>query len=79
MEFREDSKAAGCRVLLVTQNCVHLSVGVKPIDKTKPKIRRRKDLLPAASKENTRDLSQSSVSPNFTFKNNFIFVINKKI
>lgn len=73
MAFREDSKAAGCRVLLVPQICVHLLEGVKPI------VRRRKDLLPAASKENSRDLSQSSVSPNFTFKNSFIFVINKKI
>ena len=40
-------------------------VGVEAKDKTKPKIGRRKDLsLPAASKENTRGLSQSSVSLN---------------
>ena len=40
-------------------------VGVKSKDTTKPKFRRRKDLLLlAASKENTRVLSQSSVSPN---------------
>ena len=44
-------------------------VHVKPIDTTKPEIRkvivkeirRRKDLLLTVSKENTRDLSQSSV------------------
>ena len=40
-------------------------VSVEPKDTTKPKIRRRKDLsLLVASKENTGDLSQSSVSPN---------------
>ena len=41
-------------------------VGVKPIDTTKPNIRRRKDLLPlAASKKTTgRDLSPSIISPN---------------
>ena len=37
--------------------------GFKLIDTTKPKIERRKNLLlPAASEENTRDLSQSSIS-----------------
>ena len=46
------------------QKTVDLLVGVKPTDTTKPKIRRRKDLLLAASKENTGDLSQSSVSLN---------------
>ena len=45
------------------ENWVRLLVGVEPIDTPKPKIRRRKDLLLAASKENTGDLSQSSVSP----------------
>ena len=35
------------------QNWVHLLVGVEPKDITKPKIRRGKDLLLAASKENT--------------------------
>ena len=34
----------------------------EPIDTTKPKIRRRKELLLAASKENTGKFSQSSVS-----------------
>ena len=35
----------------------------EPIDTTKPKIERRKDiLLPAVSEENTGDLSQSSIS-----------------
>ena len=43
---------------------VHLLVGMEPKDTTKPKIRKRKDLLLVASKENTRDVSQSSVSPN---------------
>jgi hypothetical protein len=33
-------------------------------DTTKPKIRRRKDLLLGAGKENSGDLSQSAVSPN---------------
>ena len=38
---------------------------VEPKDTAKPKIERRKDLLLlAASKENTGDLSQSSVSLN---------------
>ena len=36
-------------------------VGVKPKDTTKPKSGKRKDLFLAASKENIRDLSQSSV------------------
>ena len=39
-------------------------MGVQPRDTMKSKVRRRKDLLLATSKENTRDLSQSSVSPN---------------
>ena len=39
-------------------------VSVEPKDTTKPKSGRRKDLLFAARKENPRDLSQSSVSPN---------------
>ena len=38
-----------------------LLVGVEPKDATKPKIRRRKDLLLAVCMENTRDLSQSIV------------------
>ena len=46
------------------KNGVRLLVGVEPEDTTKPKIRRRKDLLLAASKEHTGDLSQRSVSPN---------------
>ena len=36
-------------------------VGVEPKGTTKPKTGRRKDLFLAASKENTRDLSHSSV------------------
>ena len=39
-------------------------VGVELKETTKSKIRRRKDLLLAASKENIRDLSQNSISPN---------------
>ena len=51
--------------LLLLENWVGLWVGVQPTNTTKPKIRRRKDLLLlAASKENTWDLSQSSVSQN---------------
>ena len=38
------------------------SVGIKPVDTTKPEIKRRKDLL-EGSKENSEDLYQSSVSP----------------
>ena len=48
----------------VTKNWVRLLVGIKPKDTTKPKIGRRKDLLLAATKENTGGLSQSSVSSN---------------
>ena len=39
-------------------------VGIETKDTTKPKIGRRKNLLLAARKENTGDLSQSTVSPN---------------
>ena len=47
------------------KNWVHLLVAVKPKDTTKPKIRRRRDLLLlAAGKEITGDPSQSSVSLN---------------
>lgn len=38
-------------------------VGVKPKDPTSQKSRRRKDLLLAASKEDTGNLCQSSVFP----------------
>ena len=55
----------GHHVILLPKNWVHLLVGVKPKDTTKPKIR-RKYLLLAASKESTGDLSQSNVSPNST-------------
>ena len=46
------------------KNWAHLFVGVKIKDTTKSKIRRRKGLFLAASKENTGELSQSSVSLN---------------
>ena len=50
---------------ILPPNWVCLLMGVKPIDTTKPKIGRRRDLLLlAASKENTGDLSQSSGSRN---------------
>ena len=39
-------------------------MSVKIKDTTKSKIRRRKDLFLAASKENTEEVSQSSVSLN---------------
>ena len=51
-------------ILLLPENRVCLLVGVKPKDTTKPKSGRRKDVLFAASKENTGDPSQSTVSPN---------------
>ena len=53
-----------CALSLLPENWIHLLVGVEPIDRPKPKIGGRKDLLFAASKENTGDISQSSVSPN---------------
>ena len=50
----------------VTQELVptHLGGCPKPKDTTKPKIGRRKDFFLATNKENTRDLTQSSVSVN---------------
>ena len=41
---------------MLPQNWVHLLVGVKPRDKTEPKIGRRQYLLLAASKENTGEI-----------------------
>ena len=50
---------------LLSENWVHLFVGVEPIDTTNPKLRLMKDLLfLSVSKENNRDLSQNSVSTN---------------
>ena len=49
---------------MLQKHWVCLLVGVEPKDTTKAKSGRRRDLLLAASEENTRDLSQSSVSPN---------------
>ena len=46
------------------KNWAHFFVDVKIKDTTKSKIRRRKGLFLAASKENSRELSQSSVSLN---------------
>ena len=48
---------------LLLKTWVSLLVGVEPKDTTKQKSGRRKILLLGASKENTRDISQSSVSP----------------
>lgn len=52
-------------VVLLPQTWIRLLVGVRPKDTAKSKMGRRKDLLLlAASKENMRALSQSSVSLN---------------
>ena len=50
------------RLIMLPENCVCLLVGIEPKDTTKPKSRRKKDLLLAASEENTRDLPKA-VSP----------------
>ena len=51
-------------VQLLPQSWFFLLLDVKPIVTNKPNIRRRKDLLLlAASKENIKNLSQSSISP----------------
>jgi len=44
-------------VPLFPENWVCLLVGIEPKDPAVPKSQRRRDLLLAASKENTRDLS----------------------
>ena len=49
---------------MLPENWVCLLVSVEPIDTTKPKLGRRKDSLLVESKENTRDLPQSSFSLN---------------
>ena len=51
-------------ISLLPENWVHLLVGVEPKDTTKTESGRRKDLSLATSKENIRDISQSSVPPN---------------
>lgn len=54
-----------CVPSLLPENWVHLLVGVKPVDTTKPKSGRKKDLLLLKeSKENTGGPSKSSVSLN---------------
>ena len=45
------------------KNWVRLLVGIRPKDTTKPKGRRKGDVLLAGSKENMEDLSQRSVFP----------------
>ena len=49
--------------LLLPENWVRNLVSVEPKDTTKPGIRKRKNLLLAASKKNTGDIPQSSRSP----------------
>ena len=49
---------------VLPENGVSFLRGVEPKDTSKPKIRRRRDLLLAAGVENTGNLSQSSVSLN---------------
>ena len=51
-------------MIFLPQNWIHLLVGVKPKDTTKPQIGKRKDLLLAASKKNTGHFSESHVFPN---------------
>ena len=48
--------------IMLRENWVHLLASVEPKETTKPNIGRREDLLFAESKQNTEDLSQSSVS-----------------
>ena len=50
---------------MLPENWVYLLVSVEPKDITKPKIRKRKTLLLAPRRENTGELSQSPVSPNY--------------
>ena len=54
--------------LVLIENWIFLLVDVKLKDTTKPKSERRKDLFLAANKENTRDLSQSSISLKCTMR-----------
>ena len=49
---------------MLPENWVCLLVSVKPIDTRKPKLGRRKDSLLVKSKENIRELPQSSFSLN---------------
>ena len=62
---------------VLPENRVCLLVDVEPKDTIKPKSR-RKDLLLAANKENTGDLSQSCVSPNSKIGQVFCFVFKLK-
>ena len=50
------------KLLLLLKNWIHLFVGIKQKDTSKPKCGRRKNLSLTASKENPKDISQSSVS-----------------
>ena len=58
-------------VPLFPENWVCLLVGIEPKDPAMPKSQRRRDLLLAVSKENTRDLSQRSLSLNSTTGGHF--------
>ena len=53
-------------------------VDIESKDTTKPKSRRKKNLLLAASKENTRDFPQSTVSLNSKIANGTC-IFNKRI
>ena len=56
---RVDSCMQHLPIKMLPEKC--LVVGVEPKGTTRPKSRRRKDLALGASKENTRDLSQSNI------------------
>ena len=58
-------------VPLFPENWVCLLVGIEPKDPAMPNSQRRRDLLLAANKENTRDLSQRSVSLSSTIGGSF--------
>ena len=47
---------------LLPENWVHLLVGLKPVNKMNPDIRREGLYLLAATRKNIRNFSQSSVS-----------------
>ena len=65
-------------MVLLPQNWFLLSVDVETVDTTKPHIGRRKHLLSlTASKENTGDLSQSSITLNSKTEEVFCFFLNK--
>ena len=60
-------------VTLLPPNWMCVLVSAEPKDTITPKIGRRENLLLAASKDNTRDLSQNSVSRNNKIGEVFFF------